>query len=83
MIMANRLQVAPGSAHLRTETALSKYEFSLYAVLNNMPMEDEPFAKSFIDTGMGLERMAAVIQGVHSNYDIDLFQNPYNSISTP
>jgi alanyl-tRNA synthetase len=34
----------------------------------------EPLPAPSVDTGMGLERIAAVMQGVHSNYQIDLFQ---------
>ena len=35
----------------------------------------KPIPAPSVDTGMGLERIAAVMQGVHNNYDIDLFKN--------
>jgi len=47
--------------------------FMQYEMLVNRTRSDLP--KPSIDTGMGLERMAAVLQGVHNNYEIDLFKN--------
>jgi alanine--tRNA ligase len=40
-----------------------------------------PLPKPSVDTGMGLERLAAVMQHVHSNYDIDLFQNLIKAVA--
>ncbi len=40
-----------------------------------------PLPKPSVDTGMGLERLAAVMQNVHSNYQIDLFQSLIQSIA--
>ncbi len=40
-----------------------------------------PLPKPSVDTGMGLERIAAVMQGVHSNYDIDIFRHLIQSIA--
>ena len=40
-----------------------------------------PLPRPSVDTGMGLERIAAVMQGVHNNYDIDLFQTLVNAVA--
>jgi len=45
-----------------------QYERGVDGTLTALP-------KPSVDTGMGLERISAVMQGVHSNYDIDLFKN--------
>ena len=50
-----------------------QYERDASGTLKKIP-------KPSVDTGMGLERIAAVLQGVHDNYDIDLFRNLINSI---
>ena len=41
-----------------------------------------PLPKPSVDTGMGLERLAAIMQDGHSNYDIDLFQNLISAVAS-
>ncbi len=50
-----------------------QYDRDANGVLNPIP-------KPSVDTGMGLERMAAVMQGVHNNYDIDLFRTLIDAV---
>ena len=51
-----------------------QYNRDADGTMNNLP-------KPSVDTGMGLERLAAILQNGHSNYDIDLFQNLINFIA--
>jgi alanyl-tRNA synthetase len=51
-----------------------QYDRDTEGTLNSLPHPS-------VDTGMGLERLAAVLQGVHNNYDIDLFQHLIKAIA--
>jgi alanyl-tRNA synthetase len=51
--------------------------FMQYEKENDEIVRDLP--KPSVDTGMGLERIAAVLQGVHSNYEVDLFKSLINA----
>jgi alanyl-tRNA synthetase len=65
----------PGSADAEGDRFIEIWNlvFMQYEQLPSGERIDLP--KASVDTGMGLERIAAVLQGVHDNYDIDLFRN--------
>jgi len=70
----------PGSAEEDGDRFIEIWNlvFMQYEQLAGGERKDLP--RPSIDTGMGLERIAAVLQGVHDNYDIDLFRTLINAV---
>ncbi len=63
----------PGSPDEDGDRFIEIWNFVFMQFEQVAPGERNPLPKPSIDTGMGLERIAAVLQGKHDNYDIDLF----------
>ena len=65
----------PGSAEEDGDRYVEIWNLVFMQFDRNADGEMTPLPKPSVDTGMGLERVAAVMQGVHSNYQVDLFAN--------
>jgi len=63
----------PGSAEAEGDRFIEIWNLVFMQFEQVSPGERNPLPKPSIDTGAGLERVAAVLQGKHDNYDIDLF----------
>ncbi|PPC86648.1 MAG: alanine--tRNA ligase [Hyphomicrobium sp.] len=64
----------PGSADADGDRFIEIWNLVFMQYEQRAPGDRVPLPKPSIDTGMGLERIAAVLQGKHDNYEIDLFQ---------
>ena len=65
----------PGSAEADGDRYIEIWNLVFMQFNRDEQGEMHPLPKPSVDTGMGLERIAAVLQGKHSNYEIDLFQD--------
>ncbi len=64
----------PGSSEEDGDRFIEIWNLVFMQFEQHAPGEREPLPKPSIDTGMGLERLTAVLQGKHDNYDIDLMR---------
>ncbi|MGE5267916.1 MAG: alanine--tRNA ligase [Deltaproteobacteria bacterium] len=64
----------PGSADADGDRFIEIWNLVFMQYEQRAPGDRVPLPRPSIDTGMGLERIAAVLQGVHDNYDTDLFK---------
>src|SRR5689334_8589109 len=64
----------PGSADADGDRFVEIWNLVFMQFDQVSPGERVPLPRASVDTGMGLERIAAVLQGKHDNYDIDLFR---------
>jgi alanyl-tRNA synthetase len=64
----------PGSPEADGDRFIEIWNLVFMQFEQRAPGDRVPLPKPSIDTGMGLERLAAVLQGVHDNYDTDLFR---------
>jgi alanyl-tRNA synthetase len=71
----------PGSADADGDRFIEIWNLVFMQFEQRGPGDRVSLPKPSIDTGMGLERIAAVLQGKHNNYDIDLFANLIASIT--
>src|SRR5207302_1728641 len=65
----------PGSAEAEGDRYIEIWNLVFMQFDRDAKGKLTPLPKPCVDTGMGLERLAAVLQHVHSNYDIDLFRS--------